>query len=270
MSAQDYVTNVAFVVAVMAFLAVVEIAAPLVAARGPLPGRRLGNLGMTVQTLLFNFVLAAAATAFAAIAPLSSPAWLHRSGLPPLLQAVVGVAALDFAFGYVAHRAMHASPWLWRFHRVHHSDPFVDVTTTYRTHPVESAWRYLCLSVPIWLLGVPAATVLAYRVLSAVNGLLEHANVRVNTNLDAAASTLWVTPNFHKVHHSMDRRETDTNYGNLLSIHDRLLRTYTPGTRAAAVTYGLEDVDPAGVRSVGQMLAMPWNRGRPVVTEVAA
>ena len=124
------------------------------------------------------------------------------------------------------------SPALWRFHRVHHSDPFVDVTTSFRTHPVEIAWRHLWLFVTVWILGVPAAAVVVFRVLSAVNGIFEHANIRVRPAVDTALSWVWVTPQMHKVHHSRDQAETDTNYGNLLALPDRLFGTFVPTKRA--------------------------------------
>jgi sterol desaturase/sphingolipid hydroxylase (fatty acid hydroxylase superfamily) len=157
---------------------------------------------------------------------------------------------------------MHVWPSLWRFHRVHHSDPFVDVTTSYRTHPVENAWRHAWLFGAVWLLGIPAAAVAAFRVLSALNGVLEHANVRVRPSLDALVSLVWVTPNMHKVHHSREQAETNSNYGNVFAIHDRLFGTFVPTERALSVRYGLDDARPEEMRSVGALLAMPWRTPR--------
>jgi sterol desaturase/sphingolipid hydroxylase (fatty acid hydroxylase superfamily) len=186
---------------------------------------------------------------------------MAAAGLPAVAQFVFGIVALDFAYGYFAHWAMHASPALWEYHRVHHSDPFVDVTTSYRTHPVESVWRHLWLFVTVWVFGVPAGAVVIFRVLSAVNGIFEHANIRVGPALDAAFSRVWVTPNMHKVHHSRDQTETNSNYGNLFTLHDRAFRTFLPTERALSVKYGLEDVDPAEIRSFGALIAMPWRSG---------
>jgi sterol desaturase/sphingolipid hydroxylase (fatty acid hydroxylase superfamily) len=257
MDAQAYLTNVAVVVSVMAAVAHLEAAAPLFA-RPTLPGRKKTNLAMTAQTLLFAFVLTSAVAVAALYVPLASPNLMTAVGLPFVAQFVFGLVVLDFAYGYVAHRAMHATPALWKYHRVHHSDAFVDVTTSYRTHPVENAWRHLWLFLAVWALGVPAAAVVAFRVLSAVNGIFEHANVRVPPALDAALAHAWVTPNMHKVHHSRDQVETDSNYGNLFTLHDRVFRTFLPTERAFSVRYGLENVDPAEIRSFGALLAMPW------------
>jgi len=103
--------------------------------------------------------------------------------------------------------------------------------------------------------------VVAFRVLSGVNGILEHANIRVRPGLDAAVSRVWVTPNMHKVHHSRDQAETNSNYGNLFTLHDRVFGTFVPTERAFSVRYGLEDADPAEMRSFGALLAMPWRSG---------
>ena len=108
---------------------------------------------------------------------------------------------------------MHMWPAMWRFHRIHHSDPFVDVTTTYRTHPVETVWRFLFAIVPVWVLGIPAQAVVIQRLLQATNGVIEHANMRLSP-LDRVLSLVWVTPNVHKIHHSREVSETNSNYAN--------------------------------------------------------
>jgi len=255
---RDYLDSVALVLAVMAAAGLLETLVPLFARPATPPGRRRANLGMTAQAFLAAFVLNSALAAAALALPLASPGLMAAAGLPAAVQLALGIVALDFAYGYAAHRTMHASSLLWRFHRVHHSDAFVDVTTSFRTHPVELAWRYLWLFAAVWALGVPAAAVAVFRALSAVNGVLEHANVRLKPALDAALSRVWVTPQMHKVHHSRDPRETDTNYGNLLAVHDRLLGTFVPTERAFSVSYGLDDVDPAEAQSLAALLAMPW------------
>jgi sterol desaturase/sphingolipid hydroxylase (fatty acid hydroxylase superfamily) len=258
MNARDFIGSVAVVVLAMAAVAVLEAMVPLFSRPTALPGRKATNLAMTLQTLLFAFLLTSAVAVAAVYLPLASPGLMAAVGLPGVARFAIGLVAIDLAFGYVAHRTMHAWPALWKYHRVHHSDPFVDVTTSYRTHPVENAWRHLWLFAAVWALGIPAAAVVAFRGLSAVNGILEHANIRVGTALDAAVSRVWVTPNMHKVHHSCDQAETNSNYGNLFTLHDRVCGTFLPTERALSVKYGLEDVDPAEMRSFGALLTMPW------------
>jgi len=160
---------------------------------------------------------------------------------------------------------MHMWPAMWRFHRVHHSDDFVDVTTTYRTHPVETVWRFLFAIVPVWLLGVPAAAVVIQRLLQASNGVLEHSNIRLWAPIDRVLSLVWVTPNVHKIHHSRQFAETNSNYGNILTIYDRVLGTYTPAERAYSVIYGLDDADPIRSTSFSGLLSMPFRKPAPAI-----
>src|SRR5262249_21763111 len=104
--------------------------------------------------------------------------------------------------------------------------------------------RFLFAIVPVWILGIPPVAVVIQRLLQAINGVIEHANIRLWAPVDRVLSLFWVTPNVHKIHHSRQRTETNSNYGNILTLYDRLLGTYTPAERAHAVIYGLDDVDP--------------------------
>jgi sterol desaturase/sphingolipid hydroxylase (fatty acid hydroxylase superfamily) len=258
MTAREFLTSVTIIVMIMALIAVVELIVPMFARPAKHRGRSATNLGLTVLTLTLNWALTSAAAVIALALPLHAPGFMARLGLPFAAQIVVSVVVLDLCFGYLAHRAMHMSPTLWRVHRVHHCDPFVDATTTYRNHPIEGIWRFLFVIIPVWTLGVPAEAVVIHRLLSAINGILEHANLRVWPPLDRALSWVWVTPHMHKVHHSRACVETDSNYGNILSIFDRLLRTFTVTDRAFAVRYGLDDVDPVRATSLTELLAMPF------------
>ena len=260
MTPQEFLSSTTFIVVLMGFAALLELALPLHHARGA-TGRVGANLRMTAVTLLFNWALISA-TAYYAARP-EQTGLFASAGLPLAAQFVIGIVVMDFAYGYLAHRLMHVFPMLWRFHRIHHADAFVDVTTTYRTHPVEGVWRYGFLMVPVLVLGVPAMAVAIYRVLSVANAVFEHANFRVARRVDSWLSRLWVTPNMHKIHHSRVQAETDSNYGNILAIHDRLFGTFTPTERAFDVTYGLDDAGEAETAPATRLLALPFsvNRG---------
>ncbi len=160
---------------------------------------------------------------------------------------------------------MHVWPVMWRFHQIHHSDPFVDVTTTYRTHPVETVWRFIFAIVPVWILGLPAQAVVIQRLLQATNGVLEHANVRMWPPLERVLSLIWVTPNVHKIHHSRQVAEANSNYANLLTIYDRVLGTFTPAEPATSVVYGLDNADPRTIGSFPGLLAMAFQPGERAV-----
>jgi len=256
MSARDFLTNVGVILAVMAIAALIETVVPMFVAHTAGHGRRSANLWLTATSIFSNWLLASvAAIAALRLRPAGLLAQLHW---PMWLQIVTGIVALDFSVGYLSHRVMHMWPPMWRFHQVHHSDDFVDVTTTYRTHPVETAWRFLFSIVPVWLLGLPAQAVVVQRLLQATNGIIEHSNIRLWPPLDRVLSLVWVTPNVHKMHHSRDVSETNSNYANLLTVYDRLLGTYTPVDRADSVVYGLSEAERLATASYPQLLSLPF------------
>jgi sterol desaturase/sphingolipid hydroxylase (fatty acid hydroxylase superfamily) len=167
------------------------------------------------------------------------------------------IVALDCS-AYLAHRALHASLVLWRFHRVHHSDPAVDVTTTIRQHPGEGLVRYAFMAAAALAVGATPGGFAIYRAWSALHGLLEHANVRTPRRLDTLFILVVTTPNMHKVHHSRTAAETNTNYGNIFSLFDRLFATFTPSARGTHVVYGLDGFDDAATQTTGGLLALPF------------
>jgi len=258
MTAREFLTNLSIILTVMAVGALIETAVPMFAAKAWTRGRRSANLGLTAISFLSNWLLSSvAATAALTLRPAGV---LARLGWPNWLDIVVGIVVLDFSVGYLSHRTMHAWPAMWRFHRVHHSDDFVDVTTTYRTHPVETVWRFLFAIVPVWVLGIPAQAVVIQRLLQATNGVIQHGNIRLWPSLDRVLSQVLVTPNVHKLHHSRELSETNSNYANLLTIYDRLLGTYTPSPRAEWVVYGLDDAGRMSTASCPGLVAMPFQR----------
>jgi sterol desaturase/sphingolipid hydroxylase (fatty acid hydroxylase superfamily) len=258
MSVRDFLTSVGVIVAVMAIGALIETVLPMFLASSPKNGRRSANLWLTATSFISNWLLASvAAIAALTLRPAGVTAQLRW---PLWLQVIAGIVVLDFSVGYLSHRTMHMWPAMWRFHQVHHSDDFVDVTTTYRTHPVETVWRFLFAIVPVWVLGLPAEAVVVQRLLQATNGVIEHANIRVWRPLDRVLSLVWVTPNVHKIHHSREISETNSNYANLLTVYDRLLGTYTPAQRAESVVYGLDDAEPLATGSYPTLLTRPFRR----------
>jgi sterol desaturase/sphingolipid hydroxylase (fatty acid hydroxylase superfamily) len=193
---------------------------------------------------------------------------LRLAAIPAVAAGIVSFVALDFAT-YGAHVAMHKVPFLWRVHRVHHSDPVLDVTTSVRQHPIESAWRYFALALCAVALGVGPAAFAVYRLVSAVTALLEHANVRMPRRLDRCLSWVTTWPGMHKIHHSRVQAQTDSNYGNVLSCWDRLFRTFTPVDRVDALECGLDGADDPKLQTTGALLATPFRASRPVHTAAA-
>jgi sterol desaturase/sphingolipid hydroxylase (fatty acid hydroxylase superfamily) len=260
MTAREFLMNVAILSTIMAVAALIEVAVPMFNRRSWTQGRRAANLGLTAVVFLLNWSLSSATAILALTMSLRPPALATALGIPLSVQIVGGIVILDFSAGYLAHRALHLFPILWRFHQVHHSDDFVDVTTTYRTHPVETVWRFLFVMVPVWMLGIPALAVVIQRLVSAANGILEHGNIRLWDPLDRVLSLVWVTPNVHKIHHSRYLSETNSNYGNVLTVYDRVFGTFTASDRAVSVVYGLDGADPTRIASFRALLSMPFER----------
>ena len=254
---QPSLPTIAAILAAMAVVALVETVIPL---RGRTRWNRehLGpNLTLTFVTFATN--------AFLNAVLLVAVAWLYGRGfgllpllaLPPIPAAALAVVALDFSF-YVAHVAMHKVPALWRYHRVHHSDPVVDVTTTIRQHPGESAIRYAFMGTFAIAIGPSPVAFGVYRAVSALTGLVEHADIRAPLRLDRMLSLVTTWPHMHKVHHSRLATETDTNYGNVFSWFDRAFGTFTPSYRGVGVAYGLAGDDDPAMQTTMALLAMPF------------
>jgi sterol desaturase/sphingolipid hydroxylase (fatty acid hydroxylase superfamily) len=261
MTTREFLFNVSIILTIMAIGTLLETVVPLFRASRVATGRRSANLAFTGVSVLSNWGL----SSVAAILALS---WrphglLAATAWPMWMQIVLSVVLLDLSVGYVSHRMLHMSSFLWRFHRIHHSDDFVDATTTYRTHPVETVWRFLFAVIPVWIVGIPAQAVVGQRLLQITFGILEHSNVRLPPALDRMLAIVWVTPNVHKMHHSRVLAETNSNYANVLTLWDRLLRTYTPSERAYSVVYGLDDADPARM-SFPSLLLEPFEPKGPV------
>jgi sterol desaturase/sphingolipid hydroxylase (fatty acid hydroxylase superfamily) len=241
----------------MALLALVEALVPLHRRTHWNRAHLAPNLALTLFTFstsaLFNAALVAVLFELEAenfgLLPLLSPG--------PLVHTALVLLVLDFSF-YVAHVAMHKLPLFWRFHAVHHSDPAVDVTTSIRQHPVESVIRYVFMAAFAITLGASPAAFAIYRIASALNALPEHASFRVPFWLDRALSLFTTWPNVHKLHHSRDPNETDTNYGNLFSFWDRLFGTFTPPRPAMKVRYGLEGFDQPAKQTTFALLVDPF------------
>jgi len=255
---REFFTSALALVFAMGVLALVELAVPLLGRDRTEPRRLRANLGLTAITLLSNWGLASFAAVLALSLSIEGGGLLGSLKLPLALLVAITIPTLDLAT-YLAHRSMHALPSLWRVHRVHHADAFLDVTTTFRQHPLETLWRFVWVVVPVWALGLPALGVLAYRLASALQAILEHANVRLWRPLEPI-SLLWVTPNMHKVHHSRALPQTDSNYGNLFSVFDRAFGTFRRTDEAYGVVYGLDDVDPARSASLLDLLRLRFDR----------
>jgi sterol desaturase/sphingolipid hydroxylase (fatty acid hydroxylase superfamily) len=181
---------------------------------------------------------------------------LHRTDLPLWLHATAAVLLLD-VWTYWWHRANHRIGWLWRFHRMHHSDPWMDVTTARRFHPGEIALSSL-LRVPlIGLLGVHPWELLVYQLAMGLVVDFHHANIALPPRVDRFLRVLFVTPAMHKVHHSQIQAETDSNYTSLLSVWDRIFGSFRVRTNLREICIGLDGWRAPRFQGVSAMLTTP-------------
>jgi sterol desaturase/sphingolipid hydroxylase (fatty acid hydroxylase superfamily) len=267
MEIEAFLVRLSPVLGALAVASVVETLVPLRKQSRRAGGRLATNLWLLASTLalgiLLNFTLALGGAYFAE----SGVGLLQVLGTGGAAAFIVTLLALDGA-SYLVHRLMHQTPVLWRVHLAHHIDASVDATTAFRQHPIEGVLRFSFVAVTAWGLGAPPAAMAIYRLLGSLNSVLEHANLRVPRWLDRIAVLVWVTPDMHKVHHSRDRIETDSNYANLFSFFDRLFGTFTPSSRGPLVRYGISGYDAAEQQSIGAVLWLPF-RGLDLPAAVA-
>ncbi len=159
--------------------------------------------------------------------------------LPLWGEVLVGVLLLDFVGAYLPHYIEHQIKPLWMIHLVHHSDPNVDTTTANRHHPLESVVRFLFTLLGVFILGTSIGIVMLYQALSLVSTQFNHANIRLPKKLDRWISYFLVSPDMHKIHHHFRLPYTDTNYGTIFSIWDRLFGTFSNYDREKIV-YGVD------------------------------
>jgi len=251
--------------AVLAVMALWEILAPR--RRRTLARRRRwpANLGVVVlNTAIVRVLFPAAAVGMALSAESQGWGLLNRYGVPAWAAVAAGIVLLDLAI-YLQHVMFHAVPALWRLHRMHHADLDIDVTTGARFHPVEIVLSMLIKLAAIAALGVPPAAVVLFEVLLNATSMFNHANVRIPSALEPALRWLVVTPDMHRVHHSVERDETNSNFGFNLPLWDRLFGTYRAQPRAGheSMTIGIPDFrDAAECNTLTGMLAIPFHGGK--------
>jgi sterol desaturase/sphingolipid hydroxylase (fatty acid hydroxylase superfamily) len=257
--------SIVFLIVAMAIVSLIETAVPFFTKDWR--RRHVGpNLALTATSLGLNFAFNATVVIAVELFGSHRMASSH-SASPSVANVLLAFVVLDAAT-YACHRSMHFLPFLWKVHRVHHSDPLVDVTTALRFHPLETAWRFLFILVPAALFGFSPVVVASYRAASAFMAIFEHMNVKLWQPLDTALSFVIGTPNMHKLHHSRNAVETNTNYGNILSSFDRLFGTFTPSARAASVDCGLDGYDTPESQELGTLLRSPFQGPEePVVVE---
>jgi sterol desaturase/sphingolipid hydroxylase (fatty acid hydroxylase superfamily) len=245
--------------AVLAAMAVWEVAAPRRRREIPRLIRWTNNLGVVaVDTVLVRLAFPVVAVGLAVFASEQGWGLLNALELPFWLVFVLSVLALDLAI-YLQHVMFHAVPALWRLHRMHHADLEFDVSTGLRFHPLEILLSMGLKLAVVAALGPPAIAVLVFEVLLNATSMFNHGNVRLPERVDRILRLLVVTPDMHRVHHSIHPAETNSNFGFNLPWWDRLLGTYRPQPREGhqAMTIGIEQFRTRRELWLDRMLIQP-------------
>jgi len=248
---------------------IVSVSWEAIRPRRPINGnsarRWSNNIGLNLINQAVVYWLDAAAT-------LTVAWWVAKNGGGLLTQAEMGFAAslavtvVNFELlAYVLHRLLHRVSWLWRLHVVHHSDTELDFSTTYRSHPLEVAFVTSATIPVIALLGPSVAVVVAYQMFRVSVNILAHSNIYLPESVDRALRYFIVTPDFHRCHHSPDRKFTDSNYGAFLPLFDYLFGTATrkPFTEHRVMPIGLEYFRDSADSRLDRLLLMPFRRPDP-------
>ncbi|MEW5963495.1 MAG: sterol desaturase family protein [Pseudomonadota bacterium] len=241
-------------------MALMEILAPRRTQTISRLARWPSNLAIVaVDTLLVRVLFPVGAVALAMLVEAKGVGLFNAYPVPAGIAIPLAVIILDFAI-YLQHVLFHAVPVLWRLHRMHHADLEFDVTTGARFHPIEILLSMALKLAIVAALGAPAAAVLIFEVLLNATAMFNHSNVRIPAALDSALRWLVVTPDMHRVHHSVVVGETNSNFGFNLPWWDRMLGTYReqPAAGHEAMTIGIEQFRDAGEQRLDRMLTQPF------------
>jgi sterol desaturase/sphingolipid hydroxylase (fatty acid hydroxylase superfamily) len=248
-------------VCIFTLMAVWEVVAPRRQRLIPRLQRWSANLGIVViYTLLLRLLFPAAAVGMAAFVDARGWGLFNYLDWPFGLELVGAIVLLDLVI-YLQHVMVHALPVLWRLHRVHHADPEYDLTTGARFHPIEIILSMLIKMITIAALGPPLVAVVLFEVILNGMAMFNHANIELPQAVDRWLRRLVVTPDMHRVHHSVEPDETNSNFGFNLSIWDRLMGTYRAQPRLGQIEMqiGISSLrDPEVTTRLMGMLRIPF------------
>jgi sterol desaturase/sphingolipid hydroxylase (fatty acid hydroxylase superfamily) len=249
-----------FFLGIFALMAILETIAPRRARTFSRLTRWPGNLGIVaLNTLLIRVLFPVAAVGLAVVCQQKSWGLLNNFELPNWLAVLLAVALFDLII-YLQHVMFHAVPVLWRLHRMHHTDLDLDVTSGARFHPIEIVLSMAIKMVTVIALGPPVVAVVVFEVLLNGTAMFNHGNVLIPVSVDRVLRLIFVTPDMHRVHHSIIPKETNSNFGFNLPWWDRLFRTYRaqPEESHTGMTIGIEDFRSSRDLRLDLMLLQPF------------
>ena len=218
------------------------------------------NFLLTLTTIIVNFFFAFLLVFAADWTNENNFGIIHLADHSIIINIILGLLVLDLIGAYLPHLVQHKVKLLWYIHIVHHTDHKVDTTTANRHHPFESVVRFLFTFIGIFVSGAPIGLVLMYQSISVIASQFNHANIQISNKVDKLISYIIVSPNMHKVHHHFELPYTDSNYGNIFSIWDRLFGTYME-LRKDKIIYGVDtDLDEIQNSKFASLLERPFKK----------
>lgn len=232
-----------FFLSILSVMALYELWKPKRSLTAPKLNRWLNNLTIvSLNTLIIRLIFSTATVGVAYFVETNRWGFFSYYHLPFWITFIGSIILLDLAI-YWQHRVMHAIPLLWRIHRVHHADLDIDVTTGIRFHPIEIVLSMLFKFFIILLFGIPVIAIIIFEITLNATSLFSHSNIQLPPPLDRLLRRVIVTPDMHRVHHSIDLSESNRNFGFNLSCWDRWFRTYQDQPHAGhqKMTIGIKD-----------------------------
>ncbi|MDE0559951.1 sterol desaturase family protein [Algoriphagus sp. NF] len=251
--------KLAWVVACLGLVWTLELVIPLVRHQYDKLKHDGVNLVFLSMSMVINVLVGIATVGVFYWISTSKVGILQWVELPFWAELLIAVMALDFIAQYVAHYMLHRVAWMWKFHLVHHSDTKVDATTGTRHHPGDYFIRELFSIATVIVFGIPVAFYVFYRICTVFFTYVTHANIELPRWIDKPLSFIFVTPNVHKFHHHFERPWTDTNFGNIFSIWDRLFGTFVYDD-TKKIQYGVDVTDPLRDEDLRYQLGLPLNK----------
>ncbi len=222
------------------------------------------NLFFTLTTIVINLAFAYLILLGSDYTNRHQVGLLHIVHLPLWLYVIAGLMILDFVSAWLIHWMEHKIKWMWKFHLIHHSDTWVDTTTANRHHPGESVFRAMFTFLAVIISGAPIWLIFMYQSLSVLFAQFNHANIHLPKWLDNTLSWIIVSPDMHKVHHHYAQPLTDTNYGNIFSLWDRIFGTYVKVKDINTLHYGIDTYPKEEENNrMGKLLKIPFEEYRP-------
>jgi sterol desaturase/sphingolipid hydroxylase (fatty acid hydroxylase superfamily) len=257
MTNESSIRLVAFL-SVFLFIAIWEIFSPRRPLNTPKSNRWLTNIGITIlNTLVVRSFISLSAVKFAASD--YNPGLLNQFTLPFPVAVIISILLLDLII-YFQHVIFHAFPPLWRLHMIHHADLDIDVTTGLRFHPLEIILSQAIKIAAIILIGPPVLSVVLFEILLNGTSMFNHGNIRIPVKIDRILRLIVVTPDMHRVHHSVVIRETNSNFGFNFPLWDRLFGTYRPQPAAGheKMVLGLSQFRDFKLLALPRLLVLPF------------